>query len=54
MRGVLGSVDGPVGFVAGRIAERELLRRAKARADWPGIWSEIDQAATAVQELKQA
>ncbi|MEC3979744.1 CHAD domain-containing protein [Amycolatopsis sp. H20-H5] len=53
MRGVLASVDGPVGFVAGRIAERELLRRAQARADWPGIWADIDQAAAAVHEFKQ-
>src|SRR5690242_6001262 len=30
MRTVLESADGPVGFVAGRIAERELARRAEA------------------------
>ncbi|MCR6486446.1 CHAD domain-containing protein [Amycolatopsis sp. OK19-0408] len=48
MRTVLASVDGPVGFVAGRIAERELARRAEARAAWQDAWTKVDKAAKAL------
>jgi hypothetical protein len=48
MRSVLDSLDGHTGFIAGRIAELELLKRAQARADWPTIWARVDIAARAV------
>ncbi|MBE8523649.1 CHAD domain-containing protein [Amycolatopsis sp. H6(2020)] len=48
MRTILESVDGPVGFVAGRIAERELSRRAEARAAWRKSWKAVDAAAKAL------
>ena len=48
MRTVLESADGPVGFVAGRIAERELARRAEARAAWRASWEAVDAAAKAL------
>ncbi|MEV4055858.1 CHAD domain-containing protein [Amycolatopsis sp. NPDC049688] len=48
MRSVLDSADGPVGFVAGRIAERELARRAEARATWRKSWKAVDAAAKAL------
>jgi CHAD domain-containing protein len=48
MRTVLDDADGPVGFVAGRVAERELARRAEARAAWPAAWTAVDNAAKAL------
>ncbi|MDS0135107.1 MULTISPECIES: CHAD domain-containing protein [unclassified Amycolatopsis] len=48
MRSVLESADGPMGFVAGRIAERELARRADARAAWRNSWAAVDAAAKAL------
>ncbi|WIX87817.1 CHAD domain-containing protein [Amycolatopsis sp. DG1A-15b] len=48
MRTVLESADGPMGFVAGRIAERELGRRAEARAAWRRSWKAVDAAARAL------
>jgi CHAD domain-containing protein len=48
MRTVLDAVDGEVGFVAGRIAERELARRAEARAAWRDSWAAVDAAALAL------
>ncbi|MBE1498621.1 CHAD domain-containing protein [Amycolatopsis lexingtonensis] len=48
MRSVLASADGEVGFVAGRIAERELARRAEARATWRASWAAVDTAAQAL------
>ncbi|MEU7786019.1 CHAD domain-containing protein [Amycolatopsis sp. NPDC049159] len=48
MRSVLASADGEVGFVAGRIAERELARRAEARAAWQASWTAVDTAARAL------
>ena len=48
MRTVLESADGPMGFVAGRIAERELARRAEARATWRDSWAAVDGAARAL------
>lgn len=48
MRTVLESADGPMGFVAGRIAERELGRRAEARAAWRKSWKAVDAAAKAL------
>ncbi|MGW3966052.1 CHAD domain-containing protein [Amycolatopsis sp. NPDC005003] len=48
MRTVLESADGPLGFVAGRIAERELGRRAEARAVWRESWAAVDAAAKAL------
>ncbi|MEU0538166.1 CHAD domain-containing protein [Amycolatopsis tolypomycina] len=48
LRTVLESADGPMGFVAGRIAERELARRAAARAVWRDSWAAVDTAARAL------
>ncbi|MET8998967.1 CHAD domain-containing protein [Amycolatopsis sp. NPDC004169] len=48
MRAVIESADGPMGFVAGRIAERELARRAEARAVWRSSWKAVDAAAKAL------
>jgi CHAD domain-containing protein len=48
MRTVLATADGEVGFVAGRIAERELGRRAEARAVWRDSWAAVDHAARAL------
>jgi CHAD domain-containing protein len=48
MRTILDVVDTRLGFIAGRIAEREWAKRAKARTDWPGIWAEVDAAARTV------
>ncbi|WP_103344203.1 CHAD domain-containing protein [Amycolatopsis sp. CA-126428] len=48
MRTVLESADGPMGFVAGRIAERELSRRAEVRATWRKSWKAVDSAAKAL------
>jgi CHAD domain-containing protein len=48
MRTVLETADGEVGFVAGRIAERELARRAEARATWRASWAAVDAAARAL------
>ncbi|MEV7041185.1 CHAD domain-containing protein [Amycolatopsis sp. NPDC051061] len=48
MRTVLATADGEVGFVAGRIAERELGRRAEARATWRVYWAAVDDAARAL------
>ncbi|MEU8637865.1 CHAD domain-containing protein [Amycolatopsis sp. NPDC048633] len=48
MRTVLETADGEVGFVAGRIAERELARRAEARATWRTSWAAVDDAAQAL------
>jgi CHAD domain-containing protein len=48
MRTVLATADGEVGFVAGRIAERELSRRAEARATWRAHWAAVDDAAQAL------
>ena len=48
MRTVLETADGEVGFVAGRIAERELARRAEARAAWRASWAAVDDAAKAL------
>ncbi|MEU4253616.1 CHAD domain-containing protein [Amycolatopsis sp. NPDC026612] len=48
MRTVLEVADAEVGFVAGRIAERELGRRAEARATWRDSWAAVDAAAQAL------
>ncbi|MGW5722708.1 CHAD domain-containing protein [Amycolatopsis sp. NPDC003865] len=48
MRTVLATADGELGFVAGRIAERELARRAEARATWRAAWAKVDAAAKAL------
>ncbi len=48
MRTVLATADGELGFVAGRIAERELARRAEARAAWQDAWAKVDAAAKAL------
>lgn len=48
MRTVLATADGELGFVAGRIAERELGRRAEARATWRAAWAKVDKAAKAL------
>jgi hypothetical protein len=31
-------------IVAGRLLEREHLRQAAARADWPAVWRKLDSA----------
>ncbi|WP_181774277.1 CHAD domain-containing protein [Amycolatopsis pittospori] len=51
MRGVVASVDAEVAFVAGRIAEKELLRRTELRAVWRDVWAEVDAAALAVSPV---
>nr|WP_245901107.1 CHAD domain-containing protein [Prauserella shujinwangii] len=51
MRDLLGTATGAdahVGFVAGRIVERELAKRAEARRRWRGLVADIDAAARAV------
>ncbi|AIJ21030.1 CHAD domain-containing protein [Amycolatopsis methanolica 239] len=49
MRALLAATDETaVGFVAGRIAERELRRRATARATWTAVLADVDAAATKV------
>ncbi|MFD5248594.1 CHAD domain-containing protein [Amycolatopsis sp. NPDC058340] len=48
MRGVVASVDSEVAFIAGRVAEKELQRRAEVRAVWRDVWAEVDAAAQAV------
>ncbi|MFK0244392.1 CHAD domain-containing protein [Amycolatopsis azurea] len=48
MRSVVASVDPEVAFIAGRVAEKELLRRAEVRAVWRDVWAEVDAAAQAV------
>ncbi|RJQ79663.1 CHAD domain-containing protein [Amycolatopsis panacis] len=48
VRAALGKADAEVGFVAGRIAEHELAKRAEARAAWPQLWERIQKAADAV------
>ncbi|WP_233157376.1 MULTISPECIES: CHAD domain-containing protein [Amycolatopsis] len=49
MRDLLAVADDPaVGFVAGRIAERELRRRATARAAWPAALAKVNAAAAKV------
>jgi CHAD domain-containing protein len=48
MRTVLDTGDSAIGFVAGRIAERELARRAEARATWLASWEAVDAAAKAL------
>ncbi|WET80568.1 CHAD domain-containing protein [Amycolatopsis sp. QT-25] len=48
MRGALDSGDMELAFVAGRVAEKELLRRAEVRAGWRAVWAEVDKAAQAV------
>lgn len=45
MHALAATRGGEVGFVAGRIAERELARRARPRADWPAAVARIDAAA---------
>ncbi|MEU4672230.1 CHAD domain-containing protein [Amycolatopsis sp. NPDC023774] len=47
VRGLLPDADGELGFIAGRIAEHELLKRSEARAAWPAVWARIDKAARA-------
>src|SRR5438067_36945 len=39
------SAEPPVGFIAGRIVERELGRRNQARADWPKALADVDSLA---------
>ncbi|MGW4483556.1 CHAD domain-containing protein [Amycolatopsis sp. NPDC004368] len=45
VRGLVPTADGEIGFIAGRIAEHELLKRTEARAAWPAVWAQIDKAA---------
>lgn len=42
------AADSEVGFIAGRIAERELARRARARKDWPKAAAKVNATARAV------
>jgi CHAD domain-containing protein len=48
MRSILDSLDARTGFIAGRIAEIELHKRAHARTRWPAIWTQVDTAARRV------
>ncbi|WP_372491316.1 CHAD domain-containing protein [Amycolatopsis tucumanensis] len=49
MRALVAATDEPaVGFVAGRIAERELRRRAAARAAWGAVLADVHTAAAKV------
>ncbi|WP_326568412.1 CHAD domain-containing protein [Amycolatopsis rhabdoformis] len=43
VRGLLPTADGEIGFIAGRIAEHELLKRTEARAAWQSVWTRIDK-----------
>ncbi|QRP45097.1 CHAD domain-containing protein [Amycolatopsis sp. FDAARGOS 1241] len=47
VRGLLPDADGEIGFIAGRIAEHELAKRAEARAAWPAVWSQVAKTADA-------
>ncbi|MET7993061.1 CHAD domain-containing protein [Amycolatopsis sp. NPDC005232] len=47
VRSLLPGADGDIGFIAGRIAEHELVKRTEARAAWPAVWARIDKAAHA-------
>ncbi|MFI5606359.1 CHAD domain-containing protein [Amycolatopsis sp. NPDC051903] len=47
VRGLLPNADGEIGFIAGRIAEHELAKRAEARAAWPAVWSRVSKTARA-------
>ncbi|GAB3481774.1 CHAD domain-containing protein [Amycolatopsis cihanbeyliensis] len=48
VRALVDEHEGGVAFVAGRIVERELARRAEARQAWRGIVKDIDSAARAL------
>lgn len=48
MRAALDTLTPQAGFIAGRIAERELARRTEARAAWPAVWSKVDTAAPVI------
>jgi CHAD domain-containing protein len=48
MRSILYSLDARTGFIAGRIAEIELRKRAHARAEWPTVWAKVDAAARGI------
>jgi CHAD domain-containing protein len=48
MRSLLGELDGRTGFIAGRIAQLELAKRARTRELWPSVWAEVDAAARAI------
>lgn len=37
-----------VAFVAGRLVERELAKRAAARSEWPGAWLRVTETAAAL------
>ncbi|WP_020662486.1 CHAD domain-containing protein [Amycolatopsis benzoatilytica] len=48
VRHVLPEADAEMGFVAGRIVEHELAKRARARAIWLDVWHRIEKAEHAV------
>jgi CHAD domain-containing protein len=48
MRALLDELDGRTGFIAGRIAELELAKRARCRARWLAVWADVDTASRAV------
>jgi CHAD domain-containing protein len=48
MRALLDELDGHTGFIAGRIAQLELAKRAHNRELWPAVWAEVDAAARAI------
>ncbi|HWD02681.1 MAG TPA: CHAD domain-containing protein [Amycolatopsis sp.] len=47
VRTLLPTADPEVAFIAGRITEHELAKRAAARAAWPSAWSRVSAAARA-------
>ncbi|WP_033293292.1 CHAD domain-containing protein [Amycolatopsis jejuensis] len=48
VRDALSGADPEMGFVAGRIVEHEIEKRAQARATWLEVWHRIEKAARAV------
>jgi CHAD domain-containing protein len=48
MRALLDELDGRTGFIAGRIAELELAKRARCRAQWLAVWADVDATSRAI------
>jgi CHAD domain-containing protein len=52
MRSILDSLDARTGFIAGRIAQIEMHKRAHARTRWPALWTKVDTAARVVVDAE--